>query len=122
MGTKSYEIVVPGEMPTMNEIIDAAKSHYQAYHGIKRANAEKVAWASKKLPEMEKIRLKITWYRANRRTDPDNICAGIKFVLDGLVQAGVLKNDGWSEVESIQHDWQVDKERPRVEVQIEEVA
>ncbi len=34
------------------------------------------------------------------RADSDNIVAGTrKFVLDGLIEAGIIRNDGWDEIE-----------------------
>ena len=114
------KLTIPGELPTLNEIIDASKSHYQAYRRLKSEAEERVIWPAKALPKMDRVRLHITWYRSNRRHDPDNILAGTKFILDGLVQAGVLENDGWKEIDSISHDWKVDKDNPRVEVEIEE--
>ncbi len=35
-----------------------------------------------------------TWFRKNGRTDPDNIAFAAKFILDGFVQAGVLRAHG----------------------------
>lgn len=34
-----------------------------------------------------------TWIEENKRRDLDNICFAKKFILDALVQAGVLKDD-----------------------------
>ena len=115
------KIEIPGELPTLNQIIKAAKSHYHAYNNMKRENTEKVAWCAKKLPKLEQVALHITWCRKDRRTDPDNVIVAVKFILDGLVQAGVLENDGWKEVAGISHEWEIDKDNPRVLVKIEEV-
>src|SRR5690554_4441987 len=90
-------IIIPGEMPGMNEIIDAAKLHYHQYNNMKKNNTEMVTWAAKKISKKKKVFLDITWYCKNRRRDPDNIAAAVKFIWDGLVQAGVIKNDGWNE-------------------------
>jgi hypothetical protein len=37
------------------------------------------------------------WYEESKRRDPDNIRVGEKFIWDGLVAAGVIKNDGWKQ-------------------------
>ncbi len=40
------------------------------------------------------------------KRDPSNICsAAIKFIEDGLVEAGVIPNDGWDQVQSIRVTW-----------------
>lgn len=44
-----------------------------------------------------------TWHRKNERTDPDNIAFAAKFILDGFVQAGVLRGDTWKDVSEIHH-------------------
>jgi Holliday junction resolvase RusA-like endonuclease len=43
------------------------------------------------------------------------------FFFDGLVKAGIIKNDGWKEVISFTHRFEVDKHHPRLEVEIREV-
>jgi hypothetical protein len=41
-----------------------------------------------------------------KKRDPSNICsAGIKFVEDGLIEAGVIPNDGWKNVLGIRIHW-----------------
>jgi len=42
-------------------------------------------------------------------------------ILDGLVKAGVLKNDGWGQVVGWSDRWVVDLSRSGVELQIEPV-
>ncbi len=114
-------IIIPGEMPGMNEIIDAAKLHYHKYNDMKRVNTDMVTWMAKKVPEKKKVFLDITWYCKNRRKDPDNIAAAVKFIWDGLVQAGVIENDGWNQNAGWSNRFKVDKNNPRIEVKIEEV-
>jgi len=115
------KIVIPGEMPGMNEIIKAAKSHYHAYNKIKRENTNLVAWSAKKIPPKSRVYLRITWYAKNMRRDPDNIASAVKFIWDGLVEAKVIGNDGWNENGGWSNKFKVDKENPRVEVEIMEV-
>ncbi len=118
---RQHKLVIPGVFPTLNELIDMSKRHWAEYAKIKKTNTHTVAWIAKKLPKMERIYLDITWYCKDRRKDLDNISAGIKFLLDGLVEAGVIPNDGWGEVAGFSHSFAVDKQNPRVEVVIEEV-
>lgn len=118
------KIVIPGEMPGMNEIIDAAKKGrkgYQPYAIMKRENTQLVTWISKKIPKKKRIFLDITWIAKDKRRDPDNIAAAVKFIWDGLVEAGVIKNDGWSENGGWSNKFDVDKDNPRIEVVIKEV-
>lgn len=114
-------IEIPGRLPGFNEIIDAAKlrkRNYQAYSVMKDRHTTKIAWLAKKMPKYEKVALVITWYEPNQKRDPDNIMAGQKFILDGLVQAGVIPNDNQRHIHGILHKFGVDKDNPRIEVEI----
>ena len=116
---------IPGRLPVLNEIIDAAKHgmyKYQPYAKMKETYTNMVAWLAKKLPTYERVALIITWYEPNRHRDPDNIMAGQKFILDGLVQAGTIPNDGQRHIKGIIHRFAVDRKNPRVEVEIVDIA
>ena len=124
----TYKIVIPGELPDLNTIIAESKKgrgKWQPYNEIKQEYTNIVAWIAKSeiKKQLKKIDLEITWICKNRRKDKDNISGGgIKFILDGLVAAGVIKNDGWGQVGDIYHKFKVDKHNPRVEVEIREVS
>lgn len=119
------ELTFEGEFPTLNEVIDMSKSHFGAYKDSKEVYTNAVITECIKYPRppqfTEPVDVHFLWYRSSRRSDPDNIAAGQKFILDGLVKGGVLKNDGWKQVKSISHDFEVDKHNPRVVVTLTEV-
>ena len=115
------KIIIPGKMPGFNDIIKAAKSHYHQYNNMKRENTNLVAWTSKKVKKKKRIFLDITWIEQNMRRDPDNIAAAVKFIWDGLVEAGVIENDGWKQNGGWKNSFKVDKDNPRIEVIIKEV-
>ena len=109
-------------MPGLNKMNKAAKSHYHAYNNMKREYTELVMLVANKLPKMKRVKLNITWYCKNRRRDPDNIAAAVKMVWDGIVEAGVIPNDGWKENAGWSNEFRVDKNNPRVEIEILEVT
>ncbi|AZO96157.1 RusA family crossover junction endodeoxyribonuclease [Halocella sp. SP3-1] len=115
------KIIIPGEFPSLNEIIKKAKSHHMAYASMKKENTQLVQMIANRLPNMERVYLDITYYCKNRRKDPDNIAAAKKFILDGLVAAEVIPNDGWKEIDSWEEKFKVDKNNPRIEINIKEV-
>ena len=116
------KIRIPGELPHLNEIIEKSKQHWAAYSKMKKKHTNAAAWIAKaNLEPMEKVDLTFIWYCKNRRKDKDNIIVGQKFVIDGLVEAGIIENDGWKQIGTLLHQFRVDKENPRVEVIIEEV-
>jgi len=111
-------LIIPCQLPSMNEIINACKGHWGSYRSIKSEYEGAVAAAarSNKVPEFESIELEIIYFREDKRTDPDNISAGKKVLLDGLVAAGVIQNDGWKQVKKFKETWKIDKGNPRTEV------
>ncbi|WP_199614681.1 RusA family crossover junction endodeoxyribonuclease [Paenibacillus alkalitolerans] len=115
------KIIIPGTLPSLNEIIDAAKGHWNNYREMKENSTHYVAWHAQNLQPIQTADLTITWYCPNKRKDKDNIMAGVKFILDGLQKAGKIKNDGWSEIRNITHRFEIDKLEPRVEIEIIEV-
>jgi len=113
---------IPGRLPGLNEIVAAAKSHFGAYAKMKHEHTTAIAWIAKKLPTYKRVALVITWYEPDRRRDPDNIMAGQKFILDGLVMAGVIPDDSQKHIQGIVHRFDTDKKNPRVEVEIIEAG
>ena len=119
MGQK---FTVYGEMPSMNKIVAASKSHWGGYSKLKGEFTELVVNSSQGLDRMESVAVQCDWYAKDRRTDPDNIAAGVKFILDGLVASNVLDNDGWGQISGIIHTFNVDKDSPRVEITLREAG
>ena len=115
------KLEIPGRLPGLNEIIAAAKEHFGSYANMKDEYTASIAWLAKKLPNFEKVALIITWYEPNSRRDPDNIMAGQKFILDGMVAAGTIPNDSQKHIKGIVHRFRVDKRNPRVEVEIVDI-
>jgi Holliday junction resolvase RusA-like endonuclease len=118
------KIDIPGRFPGTNEIISAAKQgkgSYQPYAKMKEHYTGIVMLIARKLPAYNRVDIIITWYEQDRRRDIDNIAGGgCKFILDGLVKAGVLQDDSQKYINSITHRFEVDRENPRIEVEIEE--
>jgi hypothetical protein len=116
------EITIPGELPDLNKIIRVAKSHPMAYANLKKQYTEQAAWACVGVPKDLDMPVRITckWITKDLRKDPDNVSAGVKFILDGLVQADILPDDRRKQINSITHEFGVDKQNPRVEVVIKE--
>ncbi len=74
--------------------------------------------ARKLTPVLEPVAISCCWYTPNERKDADNVAFAIKFVLDGLVEAGILKGDGRKHVRSLMYTFSVGRINPRTEVYI----
>ena len=117
------KFVIPRELPDMNEIIKVSKSHFAAYAKLKKDATEIVRCSCLRLPEIKnKARFRITYYCKNKRKDIDNIAVAKKFIFDGLIAGKKIKNDGWNEIIGWEEEFYVDKENPRIEIEIEEVS
>ena len=115
------KITIPGELTDLNNYTNANRSNKFAGSKIKKENTEAVAWIAKQHKDEEltfPVDFIFTWYVPNKRKDKDNIAFAKKFILDGLVEAGILPNDGWNYVGNWTEEVLVDKENPRVEVEI----
>jgi hypothetical protein len=118
--TEPLEFFIPGEFTTLNEWIAAANGNRHAAAAIKKTETYRVRVAALDVPEITEypVHLHLTWYRRNRKSDPDNIAFAIKFVLDGLQDAGVMRQDTWASVATITHNFAVDKDGPGVAIAI----
>jgi hypothetical protein len=103
---------VPGPLPGMNEILKLAggaggtKAHYARVKRDMTALVRNLAVRGRLRP-VARAALSFRWQEAARRRDPDNVVAGRKFIMDGLVAAGVLPGDGWDHVAAFTDEWVV---------------
>ena len=115
---------INGRLIGLNEYTKANRTKSYLANKLKREQEELVIWSAKSC-KLEKVRaypitLKIRWYEPNEKRDIDNITFAVKFILDGLVKSGYIENDSQRYVKSIEHIVDIDREKPRVEVEIVE--
>jgi len=111
---------IPGRFDGLNEMINQARSNRYVAAKAKKEQTQRVEWFAKmaKVPKYEKAFISFRWMEPNMKRDPDNVVAARKFILDGLVEQGVLPNDGWKQVLGFRDDWAVNDE-PGVLVQLD---
>jgi Holliday junction resolvase RusA-like endonuclease len=119
-----YTLIIPGVLPGLNEYINAERRNkYQAAAMKKQAEHLIISLCRTQLKGVylsKPVRIWYGWIEPNRKRDKDNIAFAKKFIQDGLVKAGVLKNDGWNEIEGFEDDFDVDAKNPRIIVKITE--
>lgn len=112
---------IQGELVDLNTYVNAERSNRFYGAKIKKDQTELVYWAVK-VAKLKKatgsVYVTFTWYCKNKKKDKDNIAFSKKFIFDGLMQAGIIKNDGWDDIEGFQDQFEIDKDNPRVEVEI----
>ena len=112
-------LIITCELPDLNSIIQSSKiSPYKYAKSKKGYDSIVSAFAKEKLKPITKYPVDIYchWVVKNKKKDPDGISAGTKFLLDGLVKAGILSNDNFAAINSIHHSFEVDSINPRIEV------
>ena len=115
---------IQGELPDLNTIIKESKrgrGNWQPYNDLKHEYTIRVMAACRGIKPFNKIDIDIEWTCKNKRKNKDNIMAGTKFILDGLVTEGILKNDGWGEIRDIKHSFYINKDEPLINVILTEV-
>lgn len=102
---------VPGPLPSLNELLAGrAGGAGNSYARTKKKWTNDIALLAKaaRLRPMTSARIRFVWHEKHRRRNPDNFSSGgRKLVLDALVMAGVLANDGWDEVAGFIDQWMV---------------
>ena len=120
------KLTIWGTLPGLNDFIDANRRNYHAGAKLKKEAQFLVVTAARKCLKRWRpdgpVYMTYRWFEPNKKRDKDNISAGgRKIIQDALVEAGVLKNDGWNDIAGFRDEFYIDKKEPRIEVEIEEV-
>ena len=114
-------LIIRAKMPNLNDVIAASKRHWSYYSKEKKRWTDVAAFEAK-AQGLYKMRLPVwvrtTYFMKTRRGDPDNVRVAIKYILDGLVQAGVLEDDSQRWIVGFQDLYDLDRDDPRIEVQL----
>jgi len=103
-----------------------SRKHWRVKHkaskAIKEATAHAVQVALRLSKELDKNKLPwheielqaVYYHHCNRRRDPDNLIALLKYPIDGLVLGGLLIDDDRITLKPVER--RIDKENPRLEM------
>jgi len=110
---------IPGPLPGNNDFLGQNKWIFSSCRDKWKIIIGREIMA-KGLQPMGRVRIAWRWVEASKNRDPDNFSSiGKKFILDALVTAGVLQNDGWRHIAGWTDDWEIGV--PGVHVTLEEV-
>ncbi len=109
----------------MNEFIECQRANrYMGGKCKREAQDIVIKYVRRDLPGVKikrPVYITYHWYEPNRKRDLDNIAGfGHKVIQDAMVECGLLKNDGWAEITGFRDYFYVDKEYPRIEVELRE--
>jgi len=100
-------IELPFLPPTLNEIIDTARSDKYAAAKEKRRWTNEVADACNGKHQFSgQVSIDYHWRVKNTKRDPNNISAGTKFIDDGLVTAKIITDDSLEVIVSVSHRYE----------------
>lgn len=124
------------EFPDLNEIIKISKIPSKRksgravmgiqYSAMKKKYTEAVKVITRRsmingFQFVSRVDITCNWFMKDKRKDPDNVSAGIKFILDGVVKAGLLEDDRYKHIASIKHNFFVsDNRKAYVTVELKE--
>lgn len=113
--------VIPGRLDGLNAYIGACRKNPHAGAAMKRKNQKRVLKAITEWdvqPIETPVKVQVAWIEPNMRRDKDNIRSAIKYILDGMVEAGIIPGDGWKHVSDISDAYMVNRHNPRVVVEV----
>ena len=115
-------ITILGQLPTLNEANNSARTHWAVASKMKKEATDLVAWQCKGKPKITKpIMITFHWFYSTKH-DFDNIRSACKFVLDGMVESKMLPDDSQKWVLGFNGDYfiKVPKGEEKVVVEYEE--
>ena len=119
---EAWTFAVLGTLPGLNEYTAACRSHRHVGAKFKAAaeNIVRVYARVRRPPTFDgPVFITFAWHEPNRRRDADNVAFAKKFILDALVDLGVLPDDSRRYVTGFADEFHVDRQSPRVVVTIE---
>lgn len=129
-----YLFTIPRTMPNLNDYLAAERVRFRTYGGKTntKGNELKKQWQMyagvhirkdlRGLKIEKPVKLHYKFFEPNAKRDMDNVAAfAMKVIQDALVRTGVLENDGWKQIMGFQCEFYVDRDDPRIEVEIVEV-
>lgn len=119
--------VIPQKLPSLNEWVAANRSNKYVGAKFKAEVEEVIGWSirqaltSKSLYKPSKaVMVRFEWHEKTKKRDADNIASAKKFILDALVNMGVLEDDSRKYVKGF-YDVIVDDKTDFVKVELIEI-
>lgn len=113
------KLIIKTIPPTINKYI--GRTNHWEYQKDKKEISESIRLQTIGInPRYKQCKMKVTYYfKDKRRHDPGNYD---KMLLDGLVEAGIIKDDNYDVIKEYTTIGNYDKNNPRVEIEISEVS
>lgn len=100
MSEKPNGFTYHGRLPSLNDYINACRSHWSKGANLKRQTEEDIIWYIKGAknkgllyPVSWPVVISFEWHESDQRRDWDNVISAKKYLLDALQRAGIIPND-----------------------------
>ena len=115
------KLYIKGELTDLNTFVNAERTNRYIGAKIKKTETERIYWSCREQQLQVKTKpctIIFSWYSKNKKKDNDNISFAKKFILDGLVQAGILYDDTQEWVTGFEDHFYIDKDNPHIVVEL----
>ena len=124
---RTQKLFIPERFPGLNELIGENRKHWSKGAQMKQdfTMISKVAAKRNLKPVTRPVMIGWKWYepassKNTRDRDPDNITSAKKFILDGMVAAGIIPDDNQKWIKGwLYEEWSQVKDNIRVGVLVE---
>ena len=123
-------IVIPKELTDLNSYINAERRHRMQGAKIKKRETNICMVYLKQAVnkgfeighDQYPLHITFKWYAKDSRKDLDNIAYAKKYIMDAMQKVELIENDGYKQVQRYTDVYLVDKEKPRVEIEIRSMS
>lgn len=97
------------KLPSLNEVISANRNNKYAGAKLKKEIQEdicnwiRIALLAGDLKPVDRCEVSIVWHEKTKRRDVDNIQSSQKFILDAMVDMGIVKDDSRRYITQVNH-------------------
>ncbi len=117
MDNKENTFTIQGRLPSLNDYINACRTHWSKGAQLKEQTETDIMWQIRAArlrglvhPVSVPVRVSFEWHESDKRRDLDNIYSAKKFVLDAMQKAGIIENDNRRHVVGLHDDIFEDKQ------------
>ena len=118
---------IQGRLPGFNEYVNTNRSNRYVGNKMKRDATDMCSWAIREArlePFDRPVEVGISWIEGrapnSQLRDVDNIRTGAKFILDALVDCGIIPDDGPYWVRNVYDHYRFNANNPHIEVVVRE--
>lgn len=99
------------KLPSLNDYVNVCRTNPYKASKFKRDIERDISFFIARLPKFNKpVEIHFKWIEGNKRRDLDNVAFAKKFILDALVKAGKLEDDGHKYVRAFTDEFEYGKD------------